>query len=476
MSHQDTVGDTSSGFNHQDLRRSLEWLSTGADFTAIRFREDCSWTPRGLVFAAILWAWSDVNALTRRARLARKIAITMGIQSAVPATTYQAFLKILQTWTKALSQTLMDAFRLRMQTCLESRFRLHGFALFGVDGSRNELPRTASNERRFSPPSVKPATKPVGPDTCRARAKQRHAQNAAAKKANSPQLWLTTLLHLGTGLPWDWRLGPSNSSERGHLLEMLAILVAGSLVVADAGFVGYAVWRALQAAGHHFVIRVGANIKLLEGLGRYRKKTKKGLVYLWPNEAMGKGLPPLVLRLVTIEGGTETIYLITSVLDATRLGDEALREIYRMRWGIELFYRHFKQTYERSKLRSRKAEHVMLEATWSLLGLWAMMLTTEVALLRDGVPANKISIAGMFHAFHTAIREYKSTPDPSESLCELLSVAVIDSYTRANKTSRDYPRKKQRQKIGAPEIQAASEIQIEAAQNLSDQQWLRLTA
>jgi hypothetical protein len=476
MSHQDTVGDTGSGPHHQELRRVLEWLVTGADLTAIQFRKDCSWTPWGLVFAAILWAWSDQNTLTRRAGQARTIVNATGVQSAVPAKSYQAFLKILRTWTKALSQALMAAFRMRMQTCLAARFRVHGFALFGVDGSRNELPRTASNQRRFAPPKAKRSKTPVGPDTCRARAKQRQAQqarDAAAKKANSPQLWLTTLFHLATGLPWDWRLGPSNSSERGHLLEMIAALVAGSLVVADAGFVGYALWQALHAAGHHFVIRVGANVKLLEGLGRCQKKPKKGQVYLWPHEAMEKGLPPLVLRLVTVRDGAETIYLVTSVLDATRLSDEAIREIYRMRWGIELFYRHFKQTYERSKLRSRTAEHVELEATWSLLGLWAMMLATEVELLAKDVPAHKISVAGMLHAFRTAMREYKCPPDPGESLNELLSRAVIDSYTRANKTSRDYPRKKQRQRIGAPEIQAASETQIKVARDLSNQQSLR---
>jgi len=27
--------------------------------------------------------------------------------------------------------------------------------------------------------------------------------------------------HMGLRLPWTWRLGPSNSSERGHVMEML---------------------------------------------------------------------------------------------------------------------------------------------------------------------------------------------------------------------------------------------------------------
>ena len=51
-------------------------------------------------------------------------------------------------------------------------------------------------------------------------------------------MWLTTMWHVGTGLPWDWRLGPSDSSERDHLKQMIAALPAHALVTADAGFVG----------------------------------------------------------------------------------------------------------------------------------------------------------------------------------------------------------------------------------------------
>lgn len=78
-------------------------------------------------------------------------------------------------------------------------------------------------------------------------------QTAAArrKKASSPQLWLTLLWHVGSGLPWAWRTGPLGSSERQHLEAMLPELPANALLVADAGFVGYVVWQALLTAGHH---------------------------------------------------------------------------------------------------------------------------------------------------------------------------------------------------------------------------------
>ena len=49
-----------------------------------------------------------------------------------------------------------------------------------------------------------------------------------------------------------------------------------------------------------------------------------------------------------------------------------------------------------------------------------------------------------------SLREYKSVADPGESLRQLVSKAVIDPYKRANKSSRDYPRKKHGHAIGVP--------------------------
>ena len=93
----------------------------------------------------------------------------------------------------------------------------------------------------------------------------------------------------------------------------------GALVTADAGFVGYEYWKALLDSGRHLLIRVGANVRLLKGLGYVREKD--GLVYLWPDREAARDRPPLVLRLVVARGGRHPVYLVTSVLDeAAALG------------------------------------------------------------------------------------------------------------------------------------------------------------
>ena len=170
------------------------------------------------------------------------------------------------------------------------------------------------------------------------------------------------------------------------------------------------------------------------------------------------------------------MYLVTSVLGEDVLSNQQIIEIYALRWGIELFYRHFKQTFERRKLRSHTADNAELEATWSLLGLWAMGLHAQVELAAHGIPARRISVAQFLRAYRSSMREYKSSPDPGESLHERLSEAVIDDYKRACKASRDYPRKKQGHAIGAPEVHCATEVQMEIARQIKHEHAIGLTA
>lgn len=466
MSHQDTDRLNSSTPRHQDLARALDGLLEPARLKALAFRPDCTWTPRALVSAALLWAWSGEATLVDRFVQARQRVAGLAIRRRPPATTYQAFLKMLRRWTDVLAVRLIDTFRQRMQADLAERFLIHGFSLFAVDGSRLGLPRTRSHEHRFSPASVRRTTRSKGSKRrhSRTRVRTRRDPRGRAKKSNTPQMWLTTLYHLGTSLPWDWRTGPSDSSERDHCLQMIDALPESALITADAGFAGYHVWRTLIASGRHLLIRVGSNVRLLKKLGAYQET--RGRVYLWPDREAARHQPPLVLRLVVAHGGRHPVYLVTSVLEETALSDQQVVETYGLRWRVELFYRHFKQTFQRRKLRSHTADHAELEATWSLLGLWAMTLHTEVVCARERIPARRLSVARMLRAYRRSMRGDGDGPEAGATLHEQLLQAVIDPYKRSHKASRDYPCQKPIRAIGPPQIRNATRDQIKKARSL----------
>lgn len=198
------------------------------------------------------------------------------------------------------------------------------------------------------------------------------------------------LWHAGTGLPWAWRIGPTDSSEREHWREMIPELPENALVAADAGFVGYEYGRALLDCGRHLLLRVGSSVRLLRKLGW--TKESESTVYIWPQYAQ-PGEPPLVLRLVVGHNGQHPIYLVTSILSSRRLTDRQVLDLYQRRWGIELFFRHLKQTYQRRKLRSESAANA---SNWSgrcwACGAWLYMRRQRFISIR-AIPRESASPA-----------------------------------------------------------------------------------
>lgn len=463
MAHQDQGRQGAAGSGTNELYQVLRWLLAGIDWKSITLRKDCTWTAWKLVCTGILWAWSDEKTLKERLTAARKIICFGQPEQEEPATSYQAFTKLLRKWTQPLVELLSQAFRAKMQQLFTAHWKVAGWCVLACDGSRIDVPRTRGNEARYSPKSK--LSRAAQRRKARRRSQRRSAELARQRKANVPRIWLTTLWHVASGLPWSWRTGPGDSSERGHLREMLATTPDGTLITADAGFVGYDLWQYILTSNCQLLVRVGANVKLLKKLGYAQER--QGLVYLWPDQAAKKLQFPLVLRLIVVHSGRHPVYLVTSVMEKSRLPQRAAAEIYRCRWGIELFYRHCKQTFERRKLRSQNPDNASIELQWSLLGMWAMGIHSHHHLLSQGIPPERISFAGVLRAYRRSMREYKTPPDPGDRLKQRLDRSLIDQYERKNKNSRNYPRKKYDSSTGKPIILHASRLQIQQAKQLT---------
>jgi hypothetical protein len=460
MSHQDR---TDIVVNHLTIKQVVDWLLAPALFVGFGVRSHAKWKPRMLAVAALLWGMGNDRTLGERFERSRKIVKKIFRWQLPPGTSYQGFMKMLRRWHVRLLLAIVPEVRVRMEETLPGQWEIAGFVVYAGDGSREELARTESLEEAFSPArKVKKRQQRQGRKGRRAK---RQSAESMAKKAASPQLWLTLLWHVGTGLPWAWRTGPSDSSERGHLQEMLQELPENALITADAGFVGYEFWKAILDAQRHFLIRVGANVRLLRKLGYARQYDHS--VYLWPDQVAKKRQPPLVLRLIEVHDGKQPMYLVTNA-DKSRLSDRQAARIYAARWGVELFFRTFKQTFGRRKLRSTSAENAPLELDWALLGLWCICLLAQRELLERGEDPARLSPVAAIKAFQTTLRDYRVRPETrEESLWLQLGTALRDDYQRAtSKTSRNYPRKKQRESIGAPQITLATAQQIHAANQL----------
>jgi hypothetical protein len=457
--------------NGHDLHRALTWIVSDDIFAQVRLHGNVQWKPVALVCLAIVWVWSSQPGLVEAAKDAFATIAKLFGSDAVAVSTYQALTAALVRYTPQLLTPLWTRLQSLMQQSDPTAWRVGKWLALAVDGSRVSVPRTQPNEARFNKPKKRRGSK-KSPTNKRARHAQRKRSKQRTKshynpQAVGPQLWLTLLWHIGLRLPWCWKLGPSYSSERAHLEMMLQEqrFPENTLFCGDAGFFGYEFWRRILDQDHSFLMRVGSNVRLLKHLGVVRQRGD--IVYFWPDAAMKKKQPPLVLRLFHFHDGRGEVYLVTNILNEQELTDEQASCIYRGRWGIELQFRSLKQTYGRAKLRARTPEIAEIELHWSLLGITMLQLLARKEQTRAGEPAEKTSLATVLRIIRQMIAEQSETRRPNASLENRLRNATTDSYQRhGKKQSRNYPRRKEEPCTGPPIIRKATAEQREKARKI----------
>ena len=263
--------------NGETLRSAVSWVVEEKSFEQLTFHGNTKWIVCDLIILAVLWVWSDHTSLTAAFAEAHHWSMKMLGRAAVKS--YQGLTRALVKVTGALLPLLWE----RMQSLMEQHggehWRVGGWLPLAVDGSRISTPRTADNERVFCAPNFGHSK------SAKHRRKKRQQQGTPRRKRKAqpvkPQIWLTLLWHKGLRLPWCWKTGPSNSSERAHFQELLTSrkFPKKTLFCGDAGFVGYDFWKTIVDQGQHLLMRVGRNVTLLRRLG-----------YAKPNDCLDRDL------------------------------------------------------------------------------------------------------------------------------------------------------------------------------------------
>jgi hypothetical protein len=419
-----------------------KWLP-GQFFSRWGVTAGCKWSPQRLFWMAVLMVWSAEQTLVARFEATRQV-----LRSLFPkwplGKSYTGWYEAQLRWIESLRPALSKRLRQQMQATAVQHggryWQREGWCPFAVDGSRFECPRTVANEDGLG---------------------------CAGRKKTGPQLFQTTLWHMGMGVPWDFRIGPGTASERRHLEDMLPELPPRSLVVADAGFTGYDLYRRLQAAEQNFLLRVGSNVHLLRQLG-YIETEGPDTVYLWPEKNWHE--PPVVLRLIEWCPGKKKMYLVTNVLDKKALSTKSAAALYEMRWGVEVFYRSLKQTLQKRRMLSRTPEAAKCELTWAMYGVWLLALMTTSQIIARGADPLKWSAAKARERVRHSMRQALRGPTNrhhDRALLRDLAKATQDNYVRRrSKKARAWPHKKNDPPPGDPDIRLANAEQRRAMQRL----------
>jgi hypothetical protein len=229
-----------------------------------------------------------------------------------PGQTVQGFQKALAKLPMSVLRAVAQGLRRRLLELFD--LCTDGWIVLGVDGSDLQCPRAAELEQRLDPPR---------------------------RKNGPPQVWVTALVHLRTGLLWAWRLGLGFNRERSHVRALLATLPPNVLLVADAGYTGYELAQALVAAGVSFLIRVSSKDYLYTEQAPWGSRTRTfdgEELWCWPRDARKRKQPLLRVRLLRLrdERRRQEVWLLTNVLDHQRLSHAQAGLYYRWRWENEM--------------------------------------------------------------------------------------------------------------------------------------------
>jgi hypothetical protein len=387
------------------------------------------WQPQPLLFVLLVMTWCAGDSLPERFESARAFYVASYQKRRRPGTTCEGFQKALARVPVAALRLVAAAVRRRLAQVFGDRLLVDGFMPFGCDGSRLQCPRSQQLEERLPSSSTDDAP---------------------------PQVWVTALVHLSLGLLWSWRLGKGTANEREHLRQLTATLPRGALLVADAGYIGYELLRALLAAQRSFLIRLSSRAPLYVPDKSTLKRYREGLVYYWPVWAQKEELPPIPVRLLRIRGQKVDVWLITNVLDEERLPRKTAGTFYRWRWRNEGLFRTYKRTLGKMKLLSRTVVQVHREMEGSLLAVQLVLAQGAVALHRAGATGVLPSFRKILLEMRAEIRNVTGMylgPRQRQTYWRRLQQARADARRRrGDKVRRPWPSREPHRPPAAPKI------------------------
>ena len=180
------------------------------------------WKLKPLLWVLLHLSWASGDSQEERFATARAAYVAAHPRERRPGKTLAGFLQALARLPLPVLRALPAALRQRMAAALAESCRLNGLLPIACDGARLQCPRAEELQRRLG---------------------------EAGKADSAPMLYLTALVLLPRGLPWAWTWGKGTASEHEHLRALLPTLPGHSLLVLDAGYLGYELFADILRAG-----------------------------------------------------------------------------------------------------------------------------------------------------------------------------------------------------------------------------------
>jgi len=222
-----------------------------------------------------------------------------------------------------------------------------------------------------------------------------------------PLLKLVGLFSLATGLFNAWSTGPGKQHELKLFQKLWDYLQPGEVLLGDRGFGGWPMLAQCLRRAIHGVFRAAGTRRLDWRRGQRLSKDQR--LVRWPKSKIRSSLlsqkswarlpAEITVRLVRIRVETKgfrtrKIILVTTLLDPDKYPPNALAQLYRRRWHLELSLRHLKTTLQMERLSCKTPSMVQRELSMHVLVHNLIRRLMLEAARRASVPLDRVSFAG----------------------------------------------------------------------------------
>jgi putative transposase len=262
-----------------------------------------------------------------------------------------------------------------------------------VDGTTVSLPDTPENQAAYpQPPAQKPGL-------------------------GFPLLRLVALVSLATGLLRDAAVGPYAGKEAGEtalLRELFGRLQAGDVVLADRFYCGWFMIALLQELNVDLVVRLHQLRKA--DFSRGQRLGPGDHIVEWPRPPRPDWMDestyarmPATLRVREVEVQvqevgfrTQSLVVVTTLTNAEETPRDALADLYRQRWLVELDIRSIKSMLSLDVLRCKTPQMVRKELYTGLLAYNLIRQTMLQAALAADVSPRSLSFTAAMQTLAAA--------------------------------------------------------------------------
>jgi len=231
-----------------------------------------------------------------------------------------------------------------------------GFRVFGIDGTKKNLPDSQQLRDCFEAPDG----------------------------ANFPQMLTCALFDVMAKVPINVIRGPFWTSERLMAQELIKDLHAGDLLLLDRGYPSYKLFFDMVQQGIDFVVRLPKNGMFKAAKTFLASGKRDGKITLHPPKKLLKEHPDvnfasLKLRIikVSIPGSKKPLILITTLLDRKKFPATELRDLYHLRWNQEEFFKTIKEHLNAEQFHGRCIQFIDQE----LIAIYLYYTLTRIMMM-----------------------------------------------------------------------------------------------